>query len=235
MFVLNHMTREPVSASPDTPVTELLRLMHDRAIRHFPVVDQAGAVIGLVTDRELLSIAQDAGGAVGRTAADVMCPDPMTITADVPLGTALMTICEQRLSALPVVSEGRLVGIITRGDLLNVMCRLLGLDRPGACFDVALLECDADLSFAFSEIQETRIQLISAIAACMRDDGDEPVLYLRADRRDRKAVETALSRAGLILLVPENESTEVAQANPMPSGGPLHPTDAPARSTLVRT
>jgi CBS domain-containing protein len=137
------MTPNPFTLDPEAPVGTALAVMTERGIRHLPVVDDAGRLRGMVTDRDLrcaalapafsehLSAAarrrlRSAGTALENLRVrDVMTWDAVTIGPDAPLAQAAAIMVEGRFSGLPVVAEGRLVGIVTERDALRALAQTL--------------------------------------------------------------------------------------------------------------
>lgn len=141
------MTPEPVTVSPDMTVTDAAHLMVDRRIGALPVVDADGALVGLVTEGDL--IMQDVkvhfptylhllGGfifypgstdrfetelkkAVGATVADVMTAEPLTVTADATAEDVATLLVERDVSRLPVLDGGKLVGIVSKSDIVRML------------------------------------------------------------------------------------------------------------------
>ncbi|GIV91875.1 DUF190 domain-containing protein [Chloroflexus sp.] len=137
--VMNH---DVISVTADTPVGELVRLLLERGLRAMPVVDAERRVIGIVTDVDLLQrgVSQlplhlqqllpgaeraahlAAVAARPERAADVMTPNPTTISATASLTQAALVMTEHDHKRLPVVDEaGRLVGMLSRSDLLQTV------------------------------------------------------------------------------------------------------------------
>ncbi|HVP11060.1 MAG TPA: CBS domain-containing protein [Phycisphaerae bacterium] len=203
MFVCNHMTREPVCVNPAATLREVAQIMQQHAIRHVPVVNQKKGVLGIIGDREL-------GMAGGRRdfwearAGEVMSHSPLTIESNAPLGRALMHLCAHDADSLLAVERGELVGILTREDLLRACSVALALDNDGGAVEVALDGIE-DLVTAFEVLHKKGIEIRSAVAGRIRDDGDDPVLFVRLSAHNAQPVEKALAEAGLILLVPEEE------------------------------
>ncbi len=238
MFVANHMTRQPLTVNPETPVHGVLETMACHQIRHLPVVDDTGRLLGLISDRELRMASAGCESTTLRDlhAHDIMVYDPVTVTDDAPLSSALTLLCEHGADALPVVSatDGSVVGIITRHDFLLVMHRLLGLDQEGSCIELALDDPVEDVGIAVEVMRKQGVRLLSAIASCVRDDGDETALYLRVDARNPRPVESALAREGLILLLPENDRLRCPACAPPPSADPpRQPPDLAAPQTAA--
>ncbi|SFP98547.1 CBS domain-containing protein [Tranquillimonas alkanivorans] len=135
------MTREVVSARPDTPVAEVARLMMARGISGVPIVDDGGTLLGLVSEGDLLrrvepersggrswwlrlfagENAEDFVKTEGRHARDVMTKEVVTATPDTHLGEIARLLESRRIKRVPVVEGGRLVGIVSRANLLHAV------------------------------------------------------------------------------------------------------------------
>ncbi|HTO12222.1 MAG TPA: CBS domain-containing protein [Candidatus Binatia bacterium] len=138
--VRDRMSRRVTTVRPDSPLGAAARLMRDRAIRHLPVVDGSGQLVGIVTARDLrqalFAPAVQAEGADlralldGLTVADVMTRGVVSVRAVASIRDAARLMYERRLGALPVVERGRLVGILTESDVLRAFQELLGDAGP---------------------------------------------------------------------------------------------------------
>jgi CBS domain-containing protein len=127
MRVGDVMTRQPAVAGLDIPVRDAAELMRSKLVRHLPVVDEAGHVLGIVTDRDLRhaafvpALAEEVGWEPPRVKAprvrDVMSWSAVTTDEDTPLIQAALLMFQRRIGSLPVVTEGRLVGILTERDV----------------------------------------------------------------------------------------------------------------------
>jgi acetoin utilization protein AcuB len=131
MKVEDVMTREPLTIGPDAPVRTARELMRDKAIRHLPVVDPTGRLLGMLTDRDLKhaafmpALSEHLGWPSTRLKAprirDLMTWSVVTTTPEATLTQAGLTMFERRIGCLPVVVEGRLVGILTDRDILKAL------------------------------------------------------------------------------------------------------------------
>lgn len=151
------MTRDVITVPAATPVEALAQLLADRHISAVPVVDPAGALLGIVTEADLMfrlmsGLRRHAGwlsGMVirpseeaanyarlhGRTARDVMTTSLVTTTEDTPVEELAVVMRERRIKRLPVLRDGRLVGIVSRADLLRAVLTppgSLAADAPDA-------------------------------------------------------------------------------------------------------
>jgi CBS domain-containing protein len=149
-FVRDIMDAEPATVQEDTSVEEVIRVMREHELPGLPVVNEGGRCVGIVTDADLV-IADEEGDlhiphtlelfggqipleslrrfgerfrkAVASTAADMMTDDPTTIEPDATVHRAARIISESGHNRLPVVEHGRLVGVVTRVDVLDALTR----------------------------------------------------------------------------------------------------------------
>jgi CBS domain-containing protein len=137
------MTQPALSVAPDTPLRDVAALMLERRISGVPVIDGAGRVLGVVSEGDFLrrpEIESDGPGSGwlrlfvspqdkardylkthGRTAADVMSTPALTVVSDASLATVARLMSANGVKRLPVLEDGRLVGIVTRADLLRAV------------------------------------------------------------------------------------------------------------------
>ena len=97
-------------------------------VRHVPVEDEQGHLLGLVSHRQLLRLVARGGGSGEDRqlrVRDVMAVNPVTVAPDTPTLEAIALMRDNKISCLPVVEEHRLVGILTERDLINVAAKLL--------------------------------------------------------------------------------------------------------------
>jgi CBS domain-containing protein len=162
------MSLEVLSVSPDASILEAVRLMLQNRISGLPVVDR-GMLVGVVTEGDFLRRAetttqrkrarwieffmgpgQSADDYVrthGRKVADVMTPTPITITEDTRLDDIVSLMERSRIKRLPVVRQGRVVGIVSRANLLHALASIVGDLPTSATTDVTIRE---QIMFEFS-------------------------------------------------------------------------------------
>lgn len=106
------MTSPVVTVGPQTSVAQIAELLTARRFSAVPVVDSAGAVLGLVSERDLLARS-------GRTAREVMTTSVISVTTDTDLEQVRRMLVDAPIRRVPVLQAGRLVGIISRHDLVG--------------------------------------------------------------------------------------------------------------------
>ena len=133
------MTSDPMTLSPEDNLMHALETMRLRGVRRLPVT-VGGMLVGLVTEGDLkraepsmLTDSEEGFNRVmeGTPVSRIMIQNPITVTAETPLVDAAETLYNTKYGALPVVSGGRVVGILTDNDLVHALVDLLRGDRPG--------------------------------------------------------------------------------------------------------
>lgn len=130
LLVRDLMTAKVEVLQPDSTVAEMLDLLREREIRHVPVVDGDGELVGLVTHRDLLrGTLSDAQVDLppdlterlqeSRSVDTIMTTDVITTEAEMPISEAASMMLENKLGCLPVTEGLRLVGILTESDFTS--------------------------------------------------------------------------------------------------------------------
>lgn len=142
------MERDPETVTPDADVESVVRVMRDNELPGVPVVSEGGRCVGIVTEADLV-LPDDEGDlhlphyinvfggtvfleplkrfedrlrkAFASTATDMMTEDPTTVAPDTSVAEAARIIHDSGHNRLPVVEHGRLVGVVTRVDVLGAL------------------------------------------------------------------------------------------------------------------
>lgn len=117
MTVRALMTTDLVSVSPDTPLAEATRLLIRHRITGLPVVDADQRIVGVITELDLIRTAAEPH-VPWRTVGQLMTPDPTTVNVDAPLVAVFDCLMTHSFRRVLVEDGGRLVGLISRSDLL---------------------------------------------------------------------------------------------------------------------
>ena len=140
--VRDWMTRRIVPIAPDAGLVEAATLMRTRKIRHLPVVERGGQLVGIVTARDLRQAlfapaVQDGlenlrGVLDSLVVRDVMTRGVVSVRAATSIREAARLMYERKVGALPVVERDRLVGLLTESDVLDGFQRVLGATPTSA-------------------------------------------------------------------------------------------------------
>jgi len=160
MFVSMWMTSNPTTVEPNTLLTDVAILMARSRFRHLPIVATAAsdaALVGIITASDILhafppelnpfSIAAADILATQTlnlrkmpvTASDIMTRDPITIAPDAPIESAARLMQDKKISALPVMRDGTLLGLITSSDIFRAFVGIFESNTAGAriTFDIS--------------------------------------------------------------------------------------------------
>ena len=130
MRVRDIMTAKPITVDPETPMLEARQRMLEERIRHLVVVEE-GRVVGIVTDRDIrLNLPSPATSLSGWeinyllaqvTVGGVMTTSVIVVHPDRSIAEAARIMIDHKIGALPIVEDGRLVGIVTESDFVRAM------------------------------------------------------------------------------------------------------------------
>src|SRR5262245_26283915 len=154
------MTWGAVTVEPDASVMRAARLMLQNKISGLPVVDAKGRVVGIVTEGDFLrrgelgtqrrrprwlefligpgQLATEYVRGCRRKVEEIMTLDPQTVAADTPLEEVVRLMERHRIKRLPVVEDGKLIGIVSRANLLHALASLAREAKPQAGDDATI-------------------------------------------------------------------------------------------------
>ena len=200
------MTREIVSIAPDASVMEAVRLMLQHKISGLPVIDAAGTLQGVVTEGDFLRrvetgtarkrsrfvefllgpgrLAEEYSHASGRKVSEVMTPDVHTVTEEASLEQVVHLMERHRVKRIPVVRGGKMVGIVTRKNLMRALASFALSAQPVAAGDV---EIRARL---LAELKKHAWAPVGLIDVAVKD-GVVKLSGALTDERERQAIRIA--------------------------------------------
>jgi CBS domain-containing protein len=121
MKVKDVMTLNGAMVGPDASLKEVAAILTDLRISGLPVVDEDARVLGVVSEGDIVH--KEADGRPGRTAGEAMTSPALTIEADWTIANAARLMDEKAVNRLPVLAGGKLVGIVSRADLVRAFLR----------------------------------------------------------------------------------------------------------------
>jgi CBS domain-containing protein len=114
------MTRTVVTVSPDTPLTKVIELLIRHSISATPVVDDANTLVGIISEIDLINFALS-GEAGNSLVSDAMTREVIAFPPDAPCPAIANCFAQKRLRRVPIVENGKLVGLVSRRDILRQM------------------------------------------------------------------------------------------------------------------
>ena len=141
MLVKDRMSHPVITVHPEMPIQDALNRMREEHVRRFPVVDERGRLVGIVAEKDLLHAAPSDATSLSMwevnyllskvTVEKVMTRAVVTIAEDIPLEEAARVMADNKIGGLPVLREGKIVGIITETDLFKIFLEMLAAREPG--------------------------------------------------------------------------------------------------------
>ncbi|WP_404416200.1 CBS domain-containing protein [Vreelandella aquamarina] len=218
MQAVDIMTKDVISVGPEEDVSAIAQLLLNHHISAVPVIDESHQVVGIVSEGDLMRRIRKEDGKEsswwlslfaghkdpadyvkthGRKADEVMTVNPMTIEEDAPLHKIARLLEKHRIKRVPVVKEGKLVGIVSRANLLQ------GLATEAAASDGALKDDRAIRDAILDEIEDNTGVRSAAISVTVSNGVAE--LWGLIDSSDqRKAIEVAAENTPGVTRVENN-------------------------------
>lgn len=207
MRVDRRMRRRVLTIQRDDTVDRAQSLMAQHGIRHLPVLD-GETLVGVLSDRDVRGamLLQRSPGRLrsegcsyylppGIRVDEAMSPSPVSVGPATDIEEAVRLLLERRIGCLPVVAEGRVVGIITETDILWVFSEMMGLLESSSRIDVVLGRSPGAMERTMEIIRSHRGRIISVGMSPARK-GQPRVHHFRLKSCDTAPIAAALARAG---------------------------------------
>ena len=201
MYVGRRMTRKVIAMSPNDTVRDANRVLQENRIHHLPVVE-GGELVGIVSDTDLRKWVLreekiNEGGTVTRRTGlleEIMTRDVITMSPEDTIEDALLILHKNRFGALPVVEGRRLVGVITKADILAAFVDTLRIEGVGGVRIEVILPRDVSfLLRLIGKLEEMKVDIRSLVLSPFRGDF---VAFLRIGTIDVANVKSGLRESG---------------------------------------
>jgi acetoin utilization protein AcuB len=172
MLVHERMSKRPITITEDIPINQALNFMRDEKVRRLPVLNKKGELVGIVSERDLLYASPSPATSLSIhelhylvskiTVDEVMTKDVITVSEYTPLEEAARIMADDKIGGLPVVRDGKLVGIITESDLFRIFTEILGARDMGVRLSMLVPEQPgilADITRAIADMGGNIISL----------------------------------------------------------------------------
>lgn len=204
MFVINRMTKNPMTVTADTKVDEVAHLMKKHNFRRLPVVDD-GKLVGFLSDSDLMRVAPSPATILSRyeinsllakiCVRDIMKKDVVSVNVDATIEEAALIMYKNKIGGMPVVSNmGAVVGVITETDIFKTFVDVMGLadgktritlevtDKIGVVKDIAEIFGQAGVS-------------IDSLITCKKEDNKYEIV-IRGDITNIDDIKAKLETKG---------------------------------------
>jgi acetoin utilization protein AcuB len=202
MLVRDIMRSPAVSISGDTTLQDAYRTMRERGIRHLPVLE-GEKLAGVVTDRDLrlaTSALAVSPFPPGSRVSAVMTRQPLTADASDPVEDAARTMREKKIGCLPILDDGKLIGIVTGIDLLDALIRMTGVEKPSGRLEVRLPDHPGELARLTGFLSRRDLNVHSILT--YPDGPDSVRTVLRVGSIEMRLLAQDLRRDGFDVLWP---------------------------------
>ena len=119
MIARDIMTHNVYTIAPEASVQEVAQLLSRKRISGVPVSDKDGRIIGIVTEADIIGKVDREGLCV----ADIMSPEIIAVDEETPVGELAMLLTERKIKRVPVMQDGKLVGIVCRADIVQAVAQ----------------------------------------------------------------------------------------------------------------
>lgn len=189
MKVKNWMITDVIVVSPKDTVESAIQIMQQHSIRHLPVVED-NRLVGLVTESSLRPYLSPEK--LKLPLREVMIINPITIDPEADIDEAARIIYKYKIGGLPVVSQGKLVGIITITDILEAFIELMGILKASSRLDI--IPKEDNLNSALEVIKRGGAKIIS-IGMDITSEG-EKIYFIRVEKTNLEKIALELEAEG---------------------------------------
>jgi len=213
MFVNSSLTRKVITVYQAATIFDAQKLMSYHRIRHLPIVDSKGRLLGIVTDRDIRSAlpyelfaGKDDEAARQKVAdlrvGDIMTANPLAISPMDTIQDALLRIQKERVGAFPVVDDNNVLkGILSVRDLLRAFVNVLNIGEPGTLLCILVEEKIGQMKRIVDAITDENVSIGSILVARYWDENMRAVFPYVLTLNVRK-VKQRLEASGFKLLEP---------------------------------
>jgi acetoin utilization protein AcuB len=195
---------------PDTNLQKAKEIIDEKQINHLLVVEKNGDLIGIVSDRDIKQSSASSATALSvhelnylltqLTVEPIMAKKIITISPGTTIERAALIMQENRINALPVIEDEKLVGIITSTDVMRVLLRAIGFGEGSARFAVLVEDRVGIIAEVSRILKDQQISIRSLVTWPEKDYSGIYQLVMRVASTDKDDAVSALSNQGFKVL-----------------------------------
>jgi acetoin utilization protein AcuB len=210
-FMREKIQKNPITISPEASFYEARNLIHEKGVRHVPVVDKNNMLVGIVTDRDireaapsdatLLSV-QELNYLLGKLkVGSFMTPKDklITINPDTIIEEAVQLMHDNKIGCLPVLEGGKLYGIFTETYALDHLVDIFGLKQKGTRLTLALEDKPGTMLGILDVFKKRNVNIISIVTPSFMVEGKR-IAAIRIRTEEYKDLVADLEKAGFDVL-----------------------------------
>jgi acetoin utilization protein AcuB len=210
-FIREKIQKNPVTIGPNASFFEARSLIHDKGIRHLPVVDKENRLLGIVTESDIrqagpsdvamLSVKELTHLLGTLKVSEFMVPKGkvVTITPDTLIEEAIELMHDNKIGCLPVIDEGKLYGIFTETDALDHLVDIFGFKQKGTRLSVALEDKPGTMLGILEVFKKHHVNVISIVSPSFLVEGKR-IAAIRIQIEEYEPIVKDLEKAGYPVL-----------------------------------
>jgi acetoin utilization protein AcuB len=196
MIVGNRMTKEPITTEPDELLIRASHKMQTGGFRRLPVMSD-GKLVGIITERDLR---EHRGHLEQIKINGAMTENPVSVSPGTTLEEAAQIMLARQIGGLPVITNGRLVGMITTSDILNAFLEVMGASQGGSTRIDFVLEGEEHGFVEATRLVAREGGEVLGVGTYREKVGENPVCYLRLLSGNPEKIAKALRVSGFNVL-----------------------------------
>ncbi|WP_462421016.1 CBS and ACT domain-containing protein [Salinicoccus sp. Marseille-QA3877] len=209
MLVERIMTSPVRTLSPENTIEEALNMMSRYSFRHVPLTNEDEKLVGIVSDRDIKMTLpsvlsdEDPGMNLGKPLSRIMRTNvtychPLDFVEEIALDFYHFAI-----GAIPVVREGKIVGIVTQKDMLNTFLELTGIKEPGSIIEIDIEDKTGVIYEIGKVFKNLNIRIISVSVYKNKETKGNKIIVLRVQAMNPKFAIQKLQEQGFNVLTPD--------------------------------
>ncbi|MBT8490867.1 MAG: CBS and ACT domain-containing protein [Deltaproteobacteria bacterium] len=199
------MTRNLITATPDTSILKVKNILKEYNIDQIPVVE-GRKLVGIITDKDIRDNSASPASTLSihelnyllseMKVREIMTKKLYTVSPGTTIEEATKLINEKRVNSLPVVVGDELFGIITTCDLLNVLLDFMGMDTPSSRVELMLSSDMGEIAKIAGIINKLGLTIMSIVSTTNREKGDTRIAVIRVNTDDITELSKVFEESG---------------------------------------
>ena len=208
MIIEDIMIKDVITLKQDATLEQAIETIKEKKIRHIPIVDDTRNLVGLLCDVDIRSATpsifrlNEYKGDLLRPVSEIMVKDVLTAHPLDFVEEIAYTFYDRKISCMPVVSNNKLIGIVTETDLLHTYVELTGANQPGSQIEVKVNNRPGTLSEIAAIIKKQNANVNSIFIYPYKEEPAIKVLVLRVQTMNPTKIINSLSAEGFEVIWP---------------------------------
>ncbi len=197
MLIASRMTINPITATPDMTIQAADAIMKQERIHILPVMDDNHKLVGIISEKDILKAMPSPVSTLSAyemnflinelTVKKIMSRNPLTISTDTTVEEAARIMVDRHISCLPILEDSKLVGIVTKTDMLKMLLEMFGSRNFGVRVECMLENRPGTLASLSKALADKNIQILTT-AVLNGPDPSKAITIIKVQSSDKKTV-----------------------------------------------